>query len=113
MEPFRIKVVVAATKLGETSREKGKREEGQEQGFRRHQHLRGQTKKRTRKRRKRHVRGMAGNQPSGESWKQRAEAISRGQWSAESNAKERSSEARPGEATALSNWEFIYREIEG
>ena len=56
---------------------------------------------------------MAGNQPSGESWKQRAEAISRGQWSAESNAKERSSEARPGEATALSNWEFIYREIEG
>jgi len=69
VEPFRIKVVVAATKLGETSREKGKREEGQEQGSRRHQHLRGQTKKRTRKHRKRHVRGMAGNQPSGESWR--------------------------------------------
>ena len=77
--PFRIKVVVAATKPGETSREKGKREDGQEQGSRRHQHLRGQAKKRARKHRKRHVRGMAGNQPSGQSWKQRAEAISRGE----------------------------------
>lgn len=49
---------------------------------------------------------------SRESWKQRAKAISRGQWSAESNVRKgQVSEAL--EATELSNWEFIYREIEG
>ena len=56
---------------------------------------------------------MVGNQQRRESWKQRDEAISRGKWSAESNPKERSNEVKPGEAAALSNWEFIYREIEG
>lgn len=55
----------------------------------------------------------SGNRQRGKSWKQRDEAISGGQWSAESNAKKRSGEAKPGEAAGLSNGEFAYRETEG
>lgn len=90
-----------------------KGEGGQGQGPREQQHFRGRTKRRTKEHRKRQVREMVGDQRRRESWKQRDEAISRRQWSAESNPKERSSEVKPGEAAALSNWEFIYREIEG
>lgn len=90
-----------------------KGEGGQGQGPREQQHFRGRTKRRTKEHRRRQVREMVGDQRRRESWKQRDEAISRRQRSAESNPKERSSEVKPGEAAALSNWEFIYREIEG
>lgn len=55
-----IKVGAVATEVDEIAREKGRRKGGQEQGPKKHQHLREQTKDENQKHRKRHVREMVG-----------------------------------------------------
>lgn len=77
MGAFSIKVVVAAMKVSETAREKGRKEGRWGPGPEKHRHLTEQTKGETEKNRKRQVREIVGQPREKGVLKQKEEVMSR------------------------------------